>query len=343
MAETTQAQAPVEKGTDDASILRRMAAVVEDNPAEGEPEPDTKPREPAPAQQQAEPAEPDAAEAKPTDPAELTADDLPDDAVATPPVAEDTFEIVHDGKQVKLTREETISLARQGFDYTQKTQAVAEKAKAVEAALKLAQEAEQIMPLIANEQAQFVAMQTQLAQWKDVDWVRLATEQPTEYPKYRAQFDLIKDGVNQAAQRLNQAITTVQSQRQQASVAALRQQFDKLTNEYVPEWKDPAKYEQGSRELSQYLVKEGVPPEQVATLSDAVAVKIALKAMKYDALLASKQNKSKLLQTKPPVTRPGTPITSKSAEADKEQQAQKRLRKTGSIEDAAALYMLRLK
>src|SRR5574338_429364 len=52
---------------------------------------------------------------------ELTPDDIP----AEEPQAQaavDEFEIVHNGQQKKLNREETIRLAQQGFDYTQKTQ-----------------------------------------------------------------------------------------------------------------------------------------------------------------------------------------------------------------------------
>ncbi len=144
MAETTQAQAPVEKGTDEASIIRRMAAIVDDNPADDQPEPDTKPRtQPtaAEAPQQPEQAEPVPAETQPKDPSELTADDLPDDAVPAPATGE-TFEFIHDGKPVKVTRDQAIPLMRQGYDYTQKTQEVAEKSRSVDAALQRATEIE---------------------------------------------------------------------------------------------------------------------------------------------------------------------------------------------------------
>ena len=341
MAEATQAPAPVEQGTDERSILSRLSAVIDDNPAEANPEPDTKPSQQAdeaPAQQP-EPAEPAPTEAKD---GELTPEDIPDEA-APPAAAGDTFEIVHNGQQHKLSREETIKLAQQGFDYTQKTQAVAERAKAIDAALQRVNEVEQIMPVLAREQAEFAAVQSQLAQWKDVDWVALATQKPNEYPMYRAQYDQLRETAQQAGMRLNQAVMSVQQARQQAQQTQLAQEFQRLTNEYVPEWKDPAKYESGARELSKFLIDSGVAPEQVATLSSAPVVRLALDAMKYRQLLASKQSKSKILQTKPPVAKPGTPNTPQSAAADKEQQLTRRLKKSGSLEDATALYLSRMK
>jgi hypothetical protein len=320
--------------------MSRLTAVVDSDVAETDPTDAAPPPEPA-APQEPEPAEPAPKEAS-SDPAELTAEDLAEDAPPVPPSG-DSFEIVHNGTQHKLSREETIKYAQQGFDYTQKTQALSEKGKALEAALQNAAEVEQMMPMLANEQAQFAAMQSQLAQWKDVDWVKLATDAPLEYPKFRAQYDQLLNGANRAAQQLNHAVNLVQGKRKEAQGAILREQFQKLTNDYVPEWKDPAKYQAGAQELSQYLINEGADPAEVAQLSSALSIKIALKAMKYDRAMASKQSKSKLLQTAPPVARPGVNPSQANVQGDKEQQAAKRFKKSGSLEDAAALYMHRLK
>src|SRR5689334_6275149 len=121
---------------------------------------------------------------------EVTPDDLPEEVEAKPqePGA-DAFEIVHNGTQHKLTREDTIRYAQQGFDYTQKTQALAEKAKSIDASLQRVAELEQLAPMVAQDLAQVKAIEAQLSQFQKVDWVALATNDPLEYPKWRAQYD----------------------------------------------------------------------------------------------------------------------------------------------------------
>lgn len=49
------------------------------------------------------------------------------------PQAEPTLEIVHNGEKKRVTQSELINLAQQGFDYTQKTQALAQQRRELEA------------------------------------------------------------------------------------------------------------------------------------------------------------------------------------------------------------------
>src|SRR6478609_4380961 len=85
---------------------------------------------------------------------EPTVDDLPEVEAkeAAPQSADDAeFEIVHAGKQVKLTRADLIKHAQQGFDYTIKTQALAEKERAITETLTRAQEMEQMQVALAPD------------------------------------------------------------------------------------------------------------------------------------------------------------------------------------------------
>jgi len=333
MAEATNPQAGVPQAA--PSIENRLQAFFQrsEEPAEAEPEQEA--AAPEPAEQ-----EPAPVEATPAD--ELTPEDLPEDAAPQQPVTADEFEIVHDGKQHKLPRAEVIRLAQQGFDYTQKTQAVAEKSKAVDGIMQRVSEMEQILPQIAAEQAQLAAFKAQLAPYEKVDWVQLATDNPLEYPKYRAQYDLLVTSHNQTAQRVGQVMGEYQQRAMEARQTNLAQQYQKL-QELVPEWKDQTKFKAGTTEVHSYLLGLGADPQVLSSLSDALSVSVARKAMLYDKLLKSKGEKSKLLQTAPPVTRPGVAHTPQSANADKAQEAARKLKKTGSLDDAAALYLQRMK
>ncbi len=189
----------------------------------------------------------------------------------------------------------------------------------------------------------FVAAHQAIEQWNKVDWPRLAREvSPQDYNAYRAEYEQLQRSASQAAQQLSQTAQSVKAKRQEANQLHLRSEFQKL-QELVPEWRDATRYETEAKELRDYLVSKGADPQQVATISDALSVSIGRKAMMYDKLVASKASKSKLLQQAPPVTRPGVPNSPQLAETDKDRQLSNRLKKSGRLEDAVALYASRLK
>lgn len=237
---------------------------------------------------------------------DLTADDLPDDEEPGKEASEGdaAFEIVHNGQPVKLTREQTIEYARQGFDYTQKTQAVAEMRRASEAVLQRAAEVEQMMPLIAQDLAMVKAIEAQLQQFAGIDWVGLATNDPLEYPKVQAQYNKLMQGYQAATQQFQQKAQRVVQERQNIAAWQLQQEAQTLTR-LVPEWSDPQKFQAGAAELRSYLLSQGANQAAVDGLSDALAVSIARKAMLYDKLKSQKDSRSKQLRDSPPVVRPG--------------------------------------
>lgn len=273
-------------------------------------------------------------------PDEVTPDDIPDDPVEAQPTDE-AFEIVHDGQQRKLSREETIKYAQQGFDYTQKTQALAEKAKHIDASLQRVAELEQLAPLVAQDLAQVKAIEAQLSQFQKVDWVALATNDPLEYPKWRAQFDQLQTAYNAASYQLQAKATQLNQGRQELTAQRLQQEFPKLL-ERIPAWRDPAKYETGARELKSYLIKQGADPARVDSMADSLEASIAYKAMQYDKLVQAKTEKVKQLRTAPPMSKPGASQSSSST-GEKTKELQARLSKTGDIRDAAALLLNRWK
>jgi hypothetical protein len=302
MAETTTAQSPVEQGPpSEAAMEGILGNLFGDQPA-----PAPKPEQPVAAPQE---AEADNVSDEPT------LDDLPDDVEPPPSASGDEFEIVHNGQQHKLTRAETIKLAQQGFDYTQKTQKAAETQKQAEAVLARASEIEQLTPLLAQEFATVRAFESQLEKYGQVDWVRLATDDPLEYPKHRAQYDQLLQSYQQANGQLQQKAQYVAQQRQAFTAQKVQQEAVKLV-ERIPEWRDPAKYQAGAQELSGWLIKQGADPGEVAALSDSLQVSVAYKAMLYDKLVSAKADRSKQLRTAPPVVRPGAAVPSEQGKAN---------------------------
>jgi hypothetical protein len=288
MPETTQAETPV--ATPDLEAA--LESSFNDVPAPKRPEP----------KQAAAPQE------SPADPGDEVSDgellELPDDGPVAQSASDDEFEIVHDGAQVKLSREKTIELARQGFDYTQKTQKLAEANKAVAEQWKRVQQVEQMQTALAPELAQVKAVEAQLRQYQNVDWVQLATDNPLEYPKYRAQYDQLVNAYQSTVGQYQQKAQVVQQQKAQVTAQIVQQQREKLL-EKLPTWRDQTKYQQGAQEVRDYLLKEGLDAATVDGLTDAVSVTVAWKAAQYDKLVAQRADRSKQLRDAPAVVKPG--------------------------------------
>ena len=299
--------------------------------------------EPAPEEApQAEPPAAITAEEAENQATEPTPDDLPPDEEPAQS-AVDAFEIVHNGNQVKLTREEAIKYAMQGFDYTRKTQAVAEQQRALEQRFQAMQFVEQAQPHLMQEAAQVKAIEAQLGRFNRVDWVQLATNDPLEYPKVRAQYDVLSQAYNQAVGNYNAKQQQVGNAMSQMRAQHLQQEHGRLTD-FVPEWKDQAKMEAGKQAVLKYIAANGEDPSYVdSKLDNAFLASLAVKAMKYDNLVKGKAEKSKQLRTVPPVSKPGASGQSASVKTEQSQKLTDRLRKTGSVEDAAALLLNRMK
>lgn len=271
---------------------------------------------------------------------ELTPDDIPDEQPPEQP-AVDAFEIVHDGQQHKLTREETIRYAQQGFDYTQKTQALAAQNRQMNEQLQRLAQIDQVAPQLQGQLAQVKALEAQLAQFHGVNWVQEAANDPGRYAQLRAQYDVLRDAHAQAVGQYQQMDGAVKGQLREIVQQRLQAEAQRLP-EFVPEWKDQAKFEAGKQALSKHFAEtyQIDPRELNAEANTAFKVAVLWKAMKYDQLLRSKADKSKTLRQRPPVTVPGS-ANPQTAQADKGKQAQQRLKKSGSMEDAVAVLLNR--
>lgn len=261
--------------------------------------------------------------------------------VEAPPPVEDVFEIVHNGTQVKLTREDAIKYARQGFDYTEKTQQLAEERRAVQHRVQALSEVEQVAPFLQQERAQLAALEGQLSQYQNVDWVKLATEDPLEYPKHRAQYDVLVNAYQQGRASLDYKQNQVNERLAYVKAQMLQEEFNKLP-QLIPAWRDQESMAKGREELTNWLISNGVPPERIGPATqDAFTVATIWKAAQYDKLMSAKKEKVGLVKKLPPVPVPGASKPD-AAKADRDKDLRTKLRKSGNMDDAVSLLLNRL-
>ncbi len=238
-------------------------------------------------------------------------EDAPDDVVdeADEPVeeaeeteeteepAEEELEITWNGESKVLKKSEVVELAQKGFDYTQKTQALAEQRKAIEMQAQMLQQQAFAQSHLSAKEMEIKALDNQLEQYKQVDWQGLAQSDPMQYLTLNQTFQQLKDAKRDMVQEYQgqyQQLTLAQKQQRDAILA----QEAKLMAEAIPELKG----EKGASiqtELKSYLSSRGFNGNEIESIMDHRMVKVAYEAAQYAKLKAGQPQVAKKLSDAP--------------------------------------------
>lgn len=268
-------------------------------------------------------------EAEETETGDEESDEATEEEAA--PAAEEFEEITHNGEVKKLSKSELKELAQQGFDYTQKTQQLAEQRRQLDAMQQSFQQQAQIQAHLSDQLANVKAIEGQLAQWKQVNWTELAQTDPMQYLTLNHQYSEAKEAYNNQIQTLNYMQSQVQTLTTQQQAQRLQMEAQAL-KQAIPEWKDGAKAEADMGAVRSFLASNGFNDAEIASVMDHRHVVVARKAMLYDQMM--KNGKAKVASA-PPVAKPGS-TASKPTNTSKQKVAQA-LKKTGRSEYAAKL------
>lgn len=178
-------------------------------------------------------------------------------------------------------------------DYRRKTQELAELRKSVES------RQSQLDQVVKQGEAIVQALSDEFqSEFKDVDWGKLAAENPAEYVRLQHQLSQRQQKLQSAIYRLNEAKQVQASATQEATQEHLQRERSALI-EKIPEWKDSTKYAAESAQISEFLASAGYKPEEIQGITDHRAVLLARNAMLY-ARLSAKVPKPAASPTAPP-------------------------------------------
>lgn len=276
--------------------------------------------------------------------------DVQADAKETPPVVPDkpadtepredaqaedapkvTIEI--DGKTVELTQAQIAEAYKNGLrqeDYTRKTMEAADKRKAAEAETTKAREERQQYQQ-GLQQAQML-LQAGLQEQSHIDWPALLETDPVEYLKQQHLSNDRQAKLQRIGYEQQQLHAKSQAEQAEQMKAYMRTQQDELLAK-LPEWKDESKAKTEKTAIRDYLIKQGFADDALASIDDHKAVLMARKAMLYDQMIDKASAAAKKVANLPQrVERPGG---GENANLDKRTSDYQRLRKSGSIDDAA--------
>ena len=243
-----------------------------------------------------------------------------------------------------VEQEVTLKELRDGYqmesDYRRKTSELAEHRKAFEA------ERERIATELGRqyqESQQLTGMLEQqlMADYNAVDWANLRASDPAEFAAKKqeyndrfAQIQGIKQNVQFELQRQAQEAQQKQSYQLQTF---LDEEKVKLKSA-IPEMADEVKGKELRGKIKDYLRADGYSDEDIGSVYDHRHVKYLYKAMAYDELMSKKvETKHKVVQA-PKLQKSGKTEGSGNQRAIADLRS--KLRKSGRVEDAAALIKL---
>ena len=211
-------------------------------------------------------------------------------------------EITHNGKPVKLTLDEVIEHASKGFDYTQKTQQIAEQRKQLETLAQTVQQQYQLQQATIQETAKVYAMDSQLANYQNVNWDAWMDQDPIEASKGWQKFQMLKSQRDEVANSVQQ----IQAQNQQMTMQQLQQKLSEgaqqLANE-IKGWSPEL-----AKSLKSNALEYGFTDSELDQVYDPRMVKVLHDAYQWRQLQAKKPEVQKRVSLAPKSAKPGGKI-----------------------------------
>ena len=246
------------------------------------------------------------------------------------------YEITHDGKPKRLKLSELREYAQKGFDYTTKTQSVASERQAVSELRQALTQQQQMMGALSQQIMERQLAEKEYRSLAGADFAALAESDPLEAVKHQAKLLQARGRLEEADGRLREAAGQWQQQQQTAQRAALQAEYARVI-ESVPEWRDEGKRATEAKKIRDYLQGAGYQAAEIDGLADSRALILARKAWLYDSLQKTKPEVARRA-AEAPAKQPRTAGLTTAAEIE-QKKLRSRLKQSGSVEDAAALFL----
>ena len=248
------------------------------------------------------------------------------------PEAERTFKVKAAGEELDVTESELIKSYQMGKDYTKKSQKLAEQTKIVEANAAKVYESIQLR----DEYAQKLSAITQVLNEdmeSEEDLINMKENDPVGYAVRIAEQTENQRKMKLIEQEQGRVAMQQRGAQQQQFAQNISHQSKKLT-ELIPEFSDNTKAEQVKRDIRSYGKGMGFSDQEMSTVYDARHVNMLHKAMKYDKLMSNKGKTKKQVSNAPKMTKNRGKLKS----ADVYTKQKRRLKGSGSIEDATSVF-----
>jgi len=255
--------------------------------------------------------------------------DTSDEAQDEAPKAEPVYPVKVNGKVEHVPLEELLKGYSRTRDYTQKTDALATDRNVFQ------QERSEVL----KERQQYAVLltalqkQLQMGMQEEPDWEALYAQDPLQWAKVRDDWRTRQEKAAAADFEL-QRINTVQAEERRRAQQVENIEGKKRMLEMMPAWKNPTQWESDRVRIIEYGQAQGYSVAEIQNANDPRAVVILNKARLWDEAQANKP-KPTTQRTGPQVASAGSaPVAN-----NQNMRARQRLAQTGSVADAAKVFM----
>jgi len=271
-------------------------------------------------------------ELPPDDEEPVETEESEDSQEETEETEEATEELVWNGETKAVTKSELKQLAQQGFDYTQKTQQLAEERRILAYERQTLQAQSQIQEKALDIVAEVKAIDRQLTAYKNVDWNALAENDPVEYLKHNHAYRELKE-VKEAKVQEFQSIQSHGQQMAQEFTSQLIAAESQRLQQKIPEFKNPEKATTLKKSMVGYLEQRGFNQAEIDNVIDSRMVEVIYDALRYKGLADTKPAVKKRIEAAPKSLKHGSAQNVSTATSE----VKKRLKQTGKEEYAVRL------
>ena len=238
-----------------------------------------------------------------------------------------------DDEELEVDDEELKRGYMKSKDYSAKTAAVARERESIAAKVKEAIEAKHKELEEKLQVAEQVLVQTMVPEFQNIDWNKLARENPAEWAAKRQMYD---DYASKLARIQSDRRNLMENQQKEMAEKARKQAaeaVDVLRTD-IQDWSD---------DLYGKILKSGVKlygfkTEEVNAITDPRAIKVLHDAMKYRELTAKPTADKRVPAPVPKVIKPGA--AQKTDSGDKFKDSMAKLQKSGHTNDAMEVAKL---
>lgn len=236
----------------------------------------------------------------------------------------------------ELTLEQLREQRLMHADYTKKTQELAKQRQEAESKFKENFERQRGEYLAALAGLQQTIVSQMAPELRNVDWGKLASENPAEYVRLSNRAREVETAFNAIRGEQQKILQAHNEERQQALAKAVKESKEKIVAE-IPNWNE---------DLYQSLLKRGVDtygfaPQEVGQVFDHRFIRLLNDAHQFHKMQEEKPVIEKKVQDSPKVLKPGVAKPQQAKESAEYLAARESLKKTGKGEYDVFLSLLK--
>ena len=265
---------------------------------------------------------------------DITVDDIVENEEARLESEEELYDVTINGNNQKVTLDELLKGYSRESDYTKKTQDLGNQRRDLETQQESLKNEQNAVKRARDDYAEKLkVLNESLSAEQNIDWVKLAQEDPQTYAVQKAEYDRQQD-LKKIAQQEQQRIQEEQRQEQKKVYDNYIAKERELLKEKLPIYKDETKGKQFNNNLINFAKEIGYSDQEISMLVDHRAVMMLADAYRYNQLKKTKLANKKVNKAPKVVSSNATNYREDTDDSKRIKDGVSKLKKTGHIRDA---------